>query len=482
MTITIISRPGVSYPNDEGYYSPSDKYPEYRYNHLSKQTNLVYELVRKNFAQAKLDSGNFGTDRWNPLGDLIKEGSSVFVLCNFVKDRGHLETQESFLSKCTHGSVLRVLLDYLLIAIGPKGKITLGNAPLQSCDWDKVINQTGTASVLNFYKKIKAPVFAQDLRHYKTKRDITGRILETSLTEGEGVAVNLKSDSLFACINQDATSEIPFRIADYDPKQLEAHHSGQNHVYMINREILSADVIVSVPKLKTHEKVGVTLGLKGFVGIVCHKDCLPHHRLGGPARGGDEYPYDALAMRLTSMYSDWVQRCQPNQYFNSFFQILDHSIRRILRYCGMITSGAWHGNDTCWRMALDLARIAHYADARGLMQDTLQRKQLLLIDGIIAGEGNGPLSPSPVKAGTLLFSDDIAVGDWIACRMMGYNPRAIPLVDVAQKLNRYPLRQPSLTDLTVSFNGDQVKEDQLQPIMERPFLPPTGWRKCPDLR
>ena len=482
MTISVISCPGLTYPYADDYYSPNTRYPEYRYDHLSKQANMTYELVRRIFAQTNLDAKNYGTKQWNPFGDLIKEGSSVFVLCNFVKDRGHLETQESFLSKCTHGSVLRALLDYLLIAIGPNGKITIGNAPLQSCDWNKVLQQTGTETVLEFYSKIKQPVVAQDLRLYKTRRDITGRTLDKSITKGESVEVNLKKDSLIAGINQGGVSERHFRVTDYDPYHLRLHHSGDNHVYMVNKAILSADVVISVPKLKTHERVGVTIGSKGFVGIASHKDCLPHHRFGGPADGGDEYPYNSLAMRLSSLFSDWVQTRQSDASSTAIFQIMDYSIRRMLKYSGFITSGAWHGNDTCWRMALDLARIAHYADTNGDMRDTLQRKHLLLVDGIVAGEGNGPLKPSPVNAGSLLFSDNIADGDRVACRLMGYNPCAIPIVANAQRLIKYPLCHTSEADVMVFINGQLVKEAEIQPVLRRPFIPPIGWRKCPGLK
>ena len=50
-------------------------------------------------------------------------------------------------------------------------------------------------------------------------------------------------------------------------------------------------------------------------------------------------------------------------------------------------------------------RIAHYADATGRMHDTPQRRHLSLVDGIVAGEGDGPLDPDPIRAGTIAMSD-----------------------------------------------------------------------------
>lgn len=50
---------------------------------------------------------------------------------------------------------------------------------------------------------------------------------------------------------------------------------------------MDADVIVHVPKLKTHEKVGITCALKGVVGS---KECLAHYRAGGPATVATNIP------------------------------------------------------------------------------------------------------------------------------------------------------------------------------------------------
>ena len=54
--------------------------------------------------------------------------------------------------------------------------------------------------------------------------------------------------------------------------------------------VLEADVIVNLPKLKTHKKAGVTCALKNLIGINGNKEYLPHHRIGGHNLGGDCYP------------------------------------------------------------------------------------------------------------------------------------------------------------------------------------------------
>src|ERR1022692_1434372 len=55
-----------------------------------------------------------------------------------------------------------------------------------------------------------------------------------------------------------------------------ARGPGGAHRYAVGNTVLSADVILNVPKLKTHMKTGMTGALKNFVGIVGSKDFLPH--------------------------------------------------------------------------------------------------------------------------------------------------------------------------------------------------------------
>src|SRR5262249_27677851 len=77
--------------------------------------------------------------------------------------------------------------------------------------------------------------------------------------------------------------------ADYNRGQTVQAHAGHRHEYMIASAVLSSDVVISVPKLKVHRKVGTTLNLKNMVGINCDKNHLAHYRVGSPATGGDEF-------------------------------------------------------------------------------------------------------------------------------------------------------------------------------------------------
>src|SRR5688572_26996946 len=120
MIASLISDSNLHYPPDTEFFSPDEKWPEYPFSHVSRIKNDVYRAVRNCFANAGLDKENFNSDRWNPLGEYISSGQSVFLLCNFVEQQVAIGSKDLLFAKCTHGSVVRAVIDYVLIAL--KGK------------------------------------------------------------------------------------------------------------------------------------------------------------------------------------------------------------------------------------------------------------------------------------------------------------------------------------------------------------------------
>jgi uncharacterized protein (DUF362 family) len=476
----IVTRPGTTYPHGADFYSPSERYPEYPFEHLAEHPNPVYEMVRDCLRDAGLDAERFGSTEWNPLRKVVPEGSSVFVLCNFVLNQRPGKDRSSLWAMCTHGSVLRAVVDYVLRAVGPSGRITFGNAPLQSTAWERVMSETGAARVLDFYRGREAPVSAEDLRLFVRERDHLGRTLHAeSRNEDRAVNVELGTTSLLTDLYRRGEN-IKFRVNEYDPRRTESCHSSSHHRYIVNRSVLESDVVLSLPKLKTHQKVGITCGLKGFVGAVALKDCLAHHRFGDPGIGGDEYPKGFRpAQRSMSRFHDWVWgRSRSNGRIQTGLEVTDRNLRRILARTGLIQSGGWHGNDTAWRMALDLARILHYADSDGGMHDRFQRRHLSLIDGVVGGEREGPLGPEPVDSGVVLVSRNVALGDRLACRLMGFDPDEIRLTREALRLDPYPLEGPPEGGWEVRLDGLRVEEEEVPPGPAGAFIPPAGWREA----
>jgi uncharacterized protein (DUF362 family) len=75
----------------------------------------------------------------------------------------------------------------------------------------------------------------------------------------------------------------------YDPNLMIAHHDKHRHEYLITNRVFEADLIINLPKLKTHIKAGLTGALKNLIGINGHKEFLPHHIKGSYLEGGDNY-------------------------------------------------------------------------------------------------------------------------------------------------------------------------------------------------
>lgn len=476
--ISIIQDSNINYPSDDYDFSPDEPFPEYQFQHISNEPNKVYKAVRDCLAQAGLDKNNYGTPLWNPFRDTIFTRSNVFVLCNFVYNKRVNEKQNDFFAKCTHGSVLRAVLDYVLIAVGKSGKVRFGNAPVQSCNWEKVLEETGALRVVDFYKRNTNHIVEScDLRSYTVKADIFGGI--TTLKKGDSqneVEVDIGKYSLLDDLYR-PNNHPKFASLDYDRKLTERYHGQNKHIYVLNKKILEADVIVSIPKLKTHEKVGVTLGIKGCVGAIAHKHCLAHFRIGAPENGGDEYQNGQWLNRLESRIGSLVN-VKRTPFYNNCIRIINVAVRRFIkRVIGRNIGGGWSGNDTTWRMSMDIARILKYADKAGALKVNEMRKMICLVDGILGGEGNGPLSPTAKACGFLSYSDDLAVGDCVAASFIGMDCQHLPIIKQAFSLTEYGLTNVKIHEIKCIINGEMVDYEKLTSMKVFNFKMPAGWRR-----
>ncbi|HYY58738.1 MAG TPA: DUF362 domain-containing protein, partial [Pyrinomonadaceae bacterium] len=280
--------------------------------------------------------------------------------------------------------------------------------------------------------------------------------------------------------------------SDFKREETVRHHLDGHHRYYVAKSVLDADVLVSVPKLKTHQKVGVTLNIKGMVGTQGDKNYIPHFRIGHPSRGGDEYPdlgflQNSLNRSRVWLYTGLLGR--ENRAADLAFKLLRHvhhtgqravewrAIRKYgTEYKGNIIGGAWYGNDTAWRMALDLIRIALYADSRGTLHETPQRKFFSVIDGVIGGEMEGPLAPTAKPCGAIVAGFNPLAVDAVAVRLMGY---AVEKIKMVAEGFRKPWLNPESIEIDAIPVASNVQD--YRSMMENgrdPFLsfrPSKGW-------
>jgi hypothetical protein len=225
---------------------------------------------------------------------------------------------------------------------------------------------------------------------------------------------------------------------------------------------LAADLLVVVPKVKTHKKVGVSLAMKNLVGTVGEKNRLPHHTAGFPSNGGDEYPSASLRAAARQWAAERARPLLAAGRWTSFFRGVRRIEGALMRE---ITerSGNWWGNDTAWRMVVDLVTILRQERA------DVGRPTLFLYEGLTAGAGAGPLAPYPIKLGLLGASADPVAGDWCIAKEIGMDPLRVPLLREAAKRGAWSQRkwvEPEVVYLT-----DRPQSHVLEPH--------PGWREAP---
>jgi uncharacterized protein (DUF362 family) len=390
--------------------------------------NPAYAGVRAALCGLGLDPERLGTARWNPLGGLVARGGRVVIKPNFIR-HWNPAPGASVESLITHGAILRAVADYAFLAVGSEGSVVIAEAPQQDCDFDRIREIAGLDALVRFYDRtLRRELGVIDLRREAVLfRD--GVIVERRPLPGDPAGyrvVDLGDRSFFTGSGLDPRR---FRGADYDPGPTEARHAEGRNQYLLSETVLAADLVVNLPKLKTHKKTGVTLALKNLVGINGDKNWLPHHCLGPVAAGGDEFPedrwVDRLRSRATEVARPWLARGRGVGFFRAA-----RRLENATRGSAFIRSGNWWGNRTTWRMCLDLNRCLYYSDAKGLHLEAGRpvRTVLTVLDGIVAGEGEGPLAPSDVPLGVVLAATDPVALDLAAVRLMGFDERRIPKV------------------------------------------------------
>ncbi|MBN2406069.1 MAG: DUF362 domain-containing protein [Elusimicrobia bacterium] len=425
-----------SYPGEFPYH-PGKAYPEYR-GEVSGEPNYVYDAVRRMFLMLGYDRENLETERWNPLGFLIKPGDRVFIKPNFVahRYRASCPGEGNLFSVITHPSVIRAVADYTAIALKGKGEIIIGDTPSIDADFAKLCSATGVDRFERLYREkygIECRVmdlrsqWCDNLKYYGFKdkmRSLPG--------DPEGsTQIDLADKSAFHGIDSRL-----FRGIYTNRKDTIKHHSKGRHEYVVSNSVLNSDVFISLPKLKAHRKVGATLNIKGLVGTVTEKNCLIHWRIGYPEMGGDEYPSpenkkDISRLRLMHIFNDLF----PEKIYFGIARIFKNtSLGGIFQTerspSGMKHRGAWQGNDSCWRMAADLYNV-FVRDVTGLINKRKGKpmKFYSVVDGILAGEGNGPFCTEEKKVNVLVGGEDLLSVDAVCARLMDFRIENIKYLD-----------------------------------------------------
>jgi len=465
------------YPTKEKAYSPKEEYPEYIFgrNHLSAE-NQVYELIREGFHSLGYDHLNYGTRLWNPLGVLIKKGDTVLIKPNWVmhynKNKSCNNNMECLV---THPSMVRAVIDYVLIALCGTGRLIVGDAPMQSCDLQQMFTKMDYQELFEFYNSKGINLEVLDLRQCRviTKNKV---ITNTIMINEEEQSIKVELDNASA---HEKEVNLQYKVSDYTAKSTNSYHHDRKHTYNVNSNVLQADVIINMPKPKCHRLAGLTAAQKNMVGITYDKACLPHRVIGSKTSGGDEYPKNSIIKSKIALIEEKKLRLSEKHSIclPMFLQFLTFVLSLVSKGFSRdnIMLGGWYGNDTIWRTVADLNVIARYADKKGVLQDQPQRSILNIADMIIAGQGNGPLGPFPKNLGMVLIAEDSSFVDSICAKIMGFDTDKIPGLNYTLKNNK--LHKEGIKRIVSNnLKYDRVLFDNFMPEEDWRFEPHECWK------
>lgn len=469
-------REGVSYPLDK-YFRPSREYPEYLFpeSGISENPNDVYDMIRELFIKMELDKAHIGSREWNPLREYISCNNVVLIKPNWVMHKNEAVKGKSGM-EClvTNASVVKCLIDYALLALQGTGKIIVADAPVQSCDFEILQRKMGFENLKEFYAGKNINIQFADLRNYKSRKENGNVVTYPINSPYKGKVINLGKHSYF----YKNCKEGRLRITNYDYHNVNRHHTKSTQEYCISEACLEADVIINLPKPKTHRKAGFTGALKNMIGINAMKDYLPHHTKGAyDLQKGDEYFSDSKIAKIKSNVNDIADILDKKSFFGiSRFvkKSADMLINRLNKDDEKYSEGSWWGNNTIWKTILDVNTLVLYSDKQGKLRNEAQRKVITLGDMIISGENEGPMLATPKYTYSLLFADNSVLFDEILVRFMGFQEDKFILLKEAKKNRK--LTEEKCVNLEVCSNRNDWANTLDKFKSGYKFKPSSGWQ------
>lgn len=351
----------------------------------------------------------------------------------------------------------------ILCELNPRA-IVIGDAPIQGCKWDKMISREFVERLETISKSTKIPIEIKDLRREvfiatENRSDSNLRSID------QFVIFDVGSKSYLEPITRPGRSN--FRVTHYNPDRFILSHKPGMHKYCITKELFDADLVISIPKVKTHEKSGITGALKNIVGLNGDKDFLPHHRIGGTGQGGDSYPKRNIIRYISELCYDQANRSKGKRSYLLWVRLAAFLWRITLPNTMTRFGAGWHGNDTTWRMVMDLNLIAVYGQADGTLSETPVREVFSLCDGIIGGQGDGPLKPDPLNLGVIAFTNHSGYCDVSLALLMGMNINKLPLLNAVRSLE-------SESRILITLDGRGVDLQELTKYSCSARMP-SGW-------
>jgi uncharacterized protein (DUF362 family) len=412
--------------------------------------------------------------------DTIKSSNKVVLKPNWVR-HSHLGREGDWDYVITHPAVLTAVLYKVLERVGREGEIIICDAPQTDADFQQLLSYYPVDVWISKAKEKGIPFRIIDLRDDEW-REKGGLIISRKKLPGDpngNVETNLKgANSEFY---QHVKSERGYYGADFNIEETNKAHDGYNNIYRVSRTVIDADVFINIPKLKTHKKGGITCCLKNLVGINTYKNFLPHHSEGGPKSKGDQFPHENKNSKIEGPLLAFLkQHLLQNTIIAKAFIPVKKLGRKIFGDTeNVIRSGNWHGNDTLWRMVLDLNKTLFYVNSDGTIKEdgfVNAKRYIGIVDGIIGGEGSGPLYPDPIHSGFIVAGTNPVAIDSVCAKIIGFNPDRIPSIANAYHIKKYKLCDFKSNEIKILYNDSTYTIADFPKSQMVKYQPHFGWK------
>ena len=383
-----------------------------------RDINAVFQLVERTLAALSLN------DRF------VQPGDRVVLKPNWIKEHdARFPGPNQWQHVITHPAVIEAVARWTARQLHGRGSITLCDAPQTDSSFEKIREYCGLGALLTRLRAAFPGVewSLLDLRPEEWDAIDGVTVARRKLPGDPGGNTHVRLDGASEFVGYHGQGRL--YGASYDMAETNEKHTGARHEYLLCRTPMDADVFINLPKLKTHKKVGITCALKNLVGINANKNWLPHHTEGTPDQGGDQFATATARARLEHSWMGAAKRwLKDRPGLSRLFVPVKRAGRLFFGDTQQVVrSGNWHGNDTCWRMVLDLNKCLYFFDGSGQARKNPPR-YLALVDGIVAGEGNGPMSPDPKPCGLVLAGTHPVAVDCAAAGLMGFDWQKLRLL------------------------------------------------------
>ena len=414
------------------------------------------------------------------LFSCIRRNSSVTLKPNWVLE-SHQYRKGEWEYVITHPTLISAVIRKVVERLESGGQIIIADAPTTEASYDLLISKYPVRRWADIAAKKGVSIQIIDLRDNKWKSQ-NGIIVDRINLKGDPrgkTEVDL-SEKLSEFYGH-KKSRRGYYGADYDTSETNNAHNGRTNLYRVSRSVIESDVFINLPKLKTHRKAGITCCLKNLVGINTYKNFLPHHSEGSPKDGGDQFPTDkSINARVEGPLMAYLKKhVLPKQSLARFLSPLSNVGKKLFGDTrDVIRSGNWYGNDTIWRMLLDLNKILLFAKPNGNMREdvyTNRKHYIGIVDAILAGEGDGPLAPEPVQMNLLIFGNNPVAIDTVSAWLMGFDPFKIPSIKNAFYIQHYKICDFSFQDIEADLDGQIYNLTEIPDKFNFKFKPHFGW-------